>query len=54
MDTEYLAVVLGTVLPLYPVLFSVHQKIGKYDVVCAEFAALRDEHARMKEQHHGP
>ena len=53
-NTEVLVIILGAVLPLYPALFSIYQKIGKYDMVCAEFAVLRDEHNRMKEKNHGP
>jgi len=53
MDVEVLAVVLGAVLPLYPALFVIYQKIGKYDVVCEEFGMLRDEHERTKEKYHG-
>jgi len=53
MDVELLAVVLGAVLPLYPALFVIYQKIGKYDVVCEEFGMLRDEHERNKEKYHG-
>jgi len=53
MDVELLAIVLGTILPLYPALFVIYEKIGKYDVVCEEFTALRDEHERKKEKYHG-
>ncbi len=54
MDYALIAVILGAVLPVYPALFSIHQKIGKYDEVCREFAALRNEHTRIKEMRHGP
>ncbi len=54
MDFELLAILLGAVLPLYPALFSIHQKIGKYDVICTEFVVLQEEHNRYKEQHNGP
>ena len=53
MDIEILAIVLGAVLPLYPALFAVYQRIGRYDVVCEEFRCLRDEHERLKEKYHG-
>ena len=53
METEILAIVLGTVLPLYPMLFAIYQKIGKYDEVVEEFKKLRDEHERVKEEYHG-
>ena len=29
MDIETLGILLGAVLPLYPVLFTIHQKIGQ-------------------------
>ena len=53
MDVELLAVVLGAVLPLYPALFVIYQKIGRYDVVCEEFRDLKNEHTCVKEQYHG-
>ena len=53
MDIELLAVVLGAVLPLYPALFVIYQKIGRYDVVCEKFADLKNEHERTKEKYHG-
>jgi len=53
MDVELLAVVLGAVLPLYPALFVIYQRIGKYDVMCEEFGELRDEQERIKEKYHG-
>jgi len=53
MDVELLAIVLGAVLPLYPALFVIYQKIGRYDVMYEEFGTHRDEHERMKEIYHG-
>ena len=53
MDIETTALVLGVVLPLYPSLFLIYEKIGKYEVICAEFEALRAEHEKMKGEHHG-
>ena len=53
MDIELLAIFLGALLPLYPALFVIYQKIGKYDVVCEEFGMLRNEHERLKEKYHG-
>jgi len=53
METETLALILGVVLPLYPVLFSIHQRIGRYDEVVEEFKKLRDEHERIMEAYHG-
>ena len=52
METEILALILGVVLPLYPVLFSIHQRIGRYDEIVEEFKKLRNEHERMKEVYH--
>jgi hypothetical protein len=53
MDVELLAIVLGAILPLYPALFAIYEKIGRYDVMYEEFAALQDEHERKKEHYHG-
>ncbi len=53
MDVELIVVVLGIVLPLYPSLFVIYEKIGKYEVICAEFEALREEHQKSKEIYHG-
>ena len=53
METETLGIVLATVLPLYPMLFAIYQKIGKYDEVVEEFKKLRDEHEHCKEEYHG-
>ena len=53
METEILALILGVVLPLYPVLFSIHQRIGRYDEIVEEFRRLRDEHEQWRVMHHG-
>ena len=53
MEIETLGIVLGAVLPIYPVLFKIHQKIGKYDEVVEEFKKLREEHEHIKEECHG-
>ena len=53
METEIVALILGTVLPLYPVLFVINQRIGRYDEVVEEFKKLRDEHGHMMEALHG-
>ena len=53
METETLGIVLGAVLPLYPMLFAIHQKIGKYDEIVEEFKKLRAEHESHKENYHG-
>jgi len=53
METETLTILLGTVLPLYPILLVINQRIGKYDEIVEEFKQLRTEHERMKEVYHG-
>jgi hypothetical protein len=53
METELLGILLGAVLPLYPMLFAIYQKMGRYDEIMEEFKRLRDEHERMKEGYHG-
>jgi len=53
METEILGIILTTVLPIYPLLFAIHQKIGRYDEVVEEFKKLRNEHERTKEAYHG-
>ena len=52
MEAETLGLVLGVVLPLYPILFMIHQRIGRYDEIVEEFKRLRDEHERVKEAYH--
>jgi len=47
MEIELIAVVLTVVLPVYPALFVIYQKIGKYDVMCEELGKLREEHDRV-------
>jgi hypothetical protein len=46
METEILAITLGAVLPLYPLLIAIYQRMGRYDEVVEEFKRLRDEHER--------
>ena len=53
METELLGIVLGVVLPIYPMLFVIYQKIGRYDEIVEEFRKLRNEHERHKENWHG-
>jgi len=53
METETLTVILATVLPLYPILLVINQRIGKYDEIVEEFKQLRTEHERMKEVYQG-
>jgi len=53
METELLGIVLGTVLPIYPMLFVIYQKIGRYDEIVEEFKKLRAEHENHKDNYHG-
>jgi hypothetical protein len=53
METEILAIILGAVLPIYPILYVIHQRIGRYDEIVEEFKRLRDEHEHMKEGWYG-
>lgn len=53
MEMEILGIMLGTVLPLYPMLFAIYQKIGKYDEVVEEFKKHQHEHEHYKEGYHG-
>ena len=53
MEPETLGIVLEAVLPLYPMLFAIYQKIGKYDEIVEEFKKLRAEHESHKENYHG-
>lgn len=54
MDADISVIVLGAVLPIYPALFVIYQKIGKYDVMCEEVGKLREEHDRiMQGDRHG-
>ncbi|MDD1699536.1 MAG: hypothetical protein LUQ04_01955 [Methanoregula sp.] len=46
-------IILGVVLPLYPMLFAIYQKIGKYDEIVEEFKQLQAEHDTHKESYHG-
>jgi len=53
METEVLGIVLGIVLPIYPMLFAIYQKIGRYDEIVKEFRKLRTEHDAFRENYHG-
>ena len=53
METELLGIILGVVLPIYPMLFVIYQKIGRYDEIVEEFRKLRSEHESHKENWHG-
>ncbi len=55
MDNDLVAILLGAILPVYPALFVIYQKIGRYDVMCEDLRALREEHERMVQgERHGP
>jgi hypothetical protein len=53
MEAELLGIVLGAVLPIYPMLFVIYQKIGRYDEIVEEFKKLRAEHESLREKWHG-
>ena len=53
METELLGITLAAVLPLYPLLIAIYQRMGRYDEVVEEFRRLRDEHEHAKEVYHG-
>jgi hypothetical protein len=53
METELLGLMLGVVLPLYPLLIAIYQKMGRYDEIVEEFKRLRDEHETIKGAYHG-
>ena len=43
-NPDIVVVILAVVLPVYPALWTIYQKIGQYDAVCADFERLKDEH----------
>ena len=53
MELEMSGITLAAVLPIYPVLFMIHQRIGRYDEVVVEFRRMQDEHEKCKEAYHG-
>jgi len=53
METEILGITLGAVLPIYPLLLVIHQKIGRYDEIVEEFRRLREEHDHLAGVYHG-
>ena len=53
METEIVGILLGAVLPIYPLLYAIYQKIGRYDEVVEEFKKLQDEHENHRERYHG-
>ena len=52
METEIIGITLGAVLPLYPLLIAIYQKMGRYDEIVEEFKRLRDEHEHIMEGYH--
>jgi hypothetical protein len=52
MEIEITGLILGAVLPIYPLLLVIYQKIGGYDEIVAEFRKLRAEHEKVKEAYH--
>jgi hypothetical protein len=52
MELEILGLILGAVLPIYPLLLVIYQKIGKYDEIVEEFRKLRDEHEELTGVHY--
>jgi len=52
LEIETLGIILGAVLPIYPILLIVYQKIGRYDEIVEEFKKLRDEHEKLAGVHY--
>jgi len=44
MDYELTALLLAAVLPIYPALWGIYQKIGRFDRFCEEFAEHCKDH----------
>jgi hypothetical protein len=53
MEHEILGIALAVVLPVYPLLIAIYQKMGGYDEIVEEFKRLRDEHEQVMEGYHG-
>ena len=53
METEITTIILGAVLPVYPLLIAIYGRMGRYDEIVEEFKRLRDEHERIAEVLHG-
>lgn len=47
METEMLGIILGAVLPVYPLLLVICEKVGRYDEIVEEFKKLRNEHEKF-------
>ncbi len=54
-NPDIVVIILAVVLPVYPALWTIYQKIGQYDAVCADFERLKDEHRKNHyvEHQHG-
>jgi hypothetical protein len=52
MELEILGIILAAVLPVYPLLIAIYQKMGRYDEIVEEFKRLRDEHEQVMEGYH--
>ncbi|MFZ1127331.1 hypothetical protein [Methanoregula sp.] len=52
METEIVGIILGAVLPVYPLLIVIYQKIGRYDEIVEEFRKLRNEHEQLSGLRH--
>lgn len=48
VEAEFLITAL--IIPIYPVLFFIYQKIGKYDQVCKDVRDLEDEIRQLWER----
>lgn len=53
MESELIALTIAAVLPLYPLLIAIYQRMGRYDEIVEEFKRLRDEHDYFLEVCHG-
>ncbi len=53
METEIITIILGAVLPVYPLLIAIYGRMGRYDEIVEEFKRLRDEHDALREALHG-
>ena len=53
MELEIIGITLAAVLPVYPLLIAIYQKMGRYDEIVEEFKRLRDEHEQVMEGYRG-